>query len=296
MYCSTCPTVRSKFETMPETSLYPDLSAGPQLCSTKSLPSNNNLRSELLLPLEVSLSSGRTDYKVKRDQVSVLVRKSNRNEAFKKRSVPLRSHVPFIRVSEDQTQKERIKESTVTDATMRVFFPTREARDEAADILRDLVEMMMFYVQDAKQVFSNPEASPQEQIEAMMHLQWDGVDANHDVVNIDDYPDVFGIEITERVFWEGFVMMQDCSRPKSTCDTGRITSPTSHQDMNFKALRLVPMSPDEPMLVIMQTDADYPMSPRSLMMAYDEGGRIYPVMSNMDTMQFSYEKKALVTA
>ena len=58
--------------------------------------------------------------------------------------------VPFIQIYEEQ-HKERIREC-VRDKTMRVFFPTEQARDEAADMLNDVVEMMMFFVQDAMHV------------------------------------------------------------------------------------------------------------------------------------------------
>ena len=62
----------------------------------------------------------------------------------------LSSLVPFVQIYEEQ-HKERIREC-VKDGTMRVFFPTEQARDEAADMLNDVVEMMMFFVQDAMHV------------------------------------------------------------------------------------------------------------------------------------------------
>ena len=62
----------------------------------------------------------------------------------------LSSLVPFVQIYEEQ-HKERIREC-VKDGTMRVFFPTERARDEAAEMLNDVVEMMMFFVQDAMHV------------------------------------------------------------------------------------------------------------------------------------------------
>ena len=62
----------------------------------------------------------------------------------------LSSLVPFVQIYEEQ-HKERIREC-VKDGTMRVFFPTEQARDEAAEMLNDVVEMMMFFVQDAMHV------------------------------------------------------------------------------------------------------------------------------------------------
>jgi hypothetical protein len=62
----------------------------------------------------------------------------------------LSSLVPFVQIYEEQ-HKERIREC-VKDGTMRVFFPTERARDDAAEMLNDVVEMMMFFVQDAMHV------------------------------------------------------------------------------------------------------------------------------------------------
>mmetsp|Transcript_4728 Transcript_4728/g.10519 ORF Transcript_4728/g.10519 Transcript_4728/m.10519 type:complete len:824 (-) Transcript_4728:6-2477(-) len=192
----------------------------------------------------------------------------------------LSSLVPFVQIYEDQ-HKERIREC-VKDGTMRVFFSTEKARDEAAEVLYDVVEMMMFFVQDAMHILSNPNTTPEEEKLVMKHLQWDGVDLG--VIKIDDYArrGAFGVEITERLFWEGFVMMQDCSRPPgSKYDIGRPSEP-AFQDMNFKAIRHIPTEPGEPVPVIWQVDHETPMSPRTLVMAYEEKGRVLPVVSDFD--------------
>jgi len=187
--------------------------------------------------------------------------------------------VPFIQIYEEQ-HKERIREC-VRDKTMRVFFPAEKARDEAADMLNDVVEMMMFFVQDAIQMLSNPEITEEQEKEVMKHLQWDGSDLG--VVKLNSYaPQCYGVEISERLFWEGFVMMQDCSRPPgSKFETGRPSEP-AFMDMNFKAVRHVPSEPGEPTPVVYQTDAEYPMSPRTLVVAYEETGRVLPVVSDFD--------------
>lgn len=133
-----------------------------------------------------------------------------------------------------------------------------------------------------QKVLSNPDATLEEQKEVLKYLQWDGVDFG--AIKIDSYVNrgIFGIEITERLFWEGFVMMQDCSRPPgSKYDTGRPSCP-AFQDMNFKAIRHIPTEPGEPKPVVWQMDQDFPMSPRTLVMAYEEKGRVLPVVSDFD--------------
>jgi hypothetical protein len=191
--------------------------------------------------------------------------------------------VPFIQIYEEQ-HKERIREC-VRDKTMRVFFPTEQARDEAAEMLNDVVEMMMFFVQDAMQMLANPDITEEQEKEVMKHLQWDGSDLG--CVKLNDYaPKCYGVQISERLFWEGFVMMQDCSRPPgSKFETGRPSEP-AFMDMNFKAVRHVPSEPGEPTPVVYQTDAEFPMSPRTLVVAYEEKtgdtGRVLPVVSDFD--------------
>mmetsp|Transcript_6824 Transcript_6824/g.16242 ORF Transcript_6824/g.16242 Transcript_6824/m.16242 type:complete len:837 (-) Transcript_6824:27-2537(-) len=195
----------------------------------------------------------------------------------------LSSLVPFVQIYEEQ-HKERIREC-VRDKTMRVFFPTEKARDEAAEMLNDVVEMMMFFVQDAMQMLANPEITEEQEKEVMKHLQWDGSDLG--CVKLNDYaPNCYGVQISERLFWEGFVMMQDCSRPPgSKFETGRPSEP-AFMDMNFKAVRHVPSEPGEPTPVVYQADAEYPMSPRTLVVAYEEKtgdtGRVLPVVSDFD--------------
>ena len=59
----------------------------------------------------------------------------------------LSSLVPFVQIYKDE-HKKCIREH-VKDRTIRVFFSTEQARDEVVELLNDVVEMMMFFVQDA---------------------------------------------------------------------------------------------------------------------------------------------------
>ena len=137
-------------------------------------------------------------------------------------------------------------------------------------------------IHSISQILSNPNTTPEEEKLVMKHLQWDGVDLG--VIKVDECArrGAYGVEITERLFWEAFVMMQDCSRPPgSKYDTGRESSP-AFQDMNFKAIRHEPSEPGEPIPVVWQTDPECPMSPRTLVVAYEENGRVLPVVSDFD--------------
>jgi len=197
----------------------------------------------------------------------------------------LSAFVPFVQIYEDR-HKERIREC-VRDNTMKIFYGTRHGRDEAVEVLQDVVEMMMFYVQDAMRLLSDPYATPEEQKMVMKNLQWDGCDLG--VKKIDEYaPQCYGVAISERLFWEGYVTLNETDRPRGSIhDTGRPSEPT-YQDMNFKAVRHKPTVEKDgtkgPIPVVFQMDENFPMSPRTLVVAYEEASvkRVMPVVSDFD--------------
>lgn len=112
---------------------------------------------------------------------------------------------------------------------------------------------------------------------------------------IDKYaPECYGIELPDRLLWKGCVVDRDISRPEdSDYHTGRPSQP-AFQDMNFRAIwktqktKKGPSKPDAPPLVVLwQTSTsngpdDDPMDPRGLIMAYEEKGRVLPVVSDFD--------------
>lgn len=103
---------------------------------------------------------------------------------------------------------------------------------------------------------------------------------NPKVTSLDEYaPDLYGIEVSVRVLWEGLVVKRDISRaPDSIYDTGRASQP-AFQDMNFGALRR--RKENEPLPVLYQCSDD-PLDARMLVMAYEEEGKVLPVVSDFD--------------
>jgi len=82
-------------------------------------------------------------------------------------------------------------------------------------------------------------------------------------------------------FWQAYVIMQDCSRPPGTeWDSGRGSEP-NFMNMNWKAVRTIP-EPGDPKAVVYQKSKGSPMEPRTLLMAYEEFGRVKPVVSDFD--------------
>ena len=117
---------------------------------------------------------------------------------------------------------------------------------------------------------------------------------NPSIIVIDDYsPNCFGLDMPKRLFWEGYVMRaKDITRPPgSVYDTGR-PSRASFQDMNFASIknedecdedspRAVVWQYTDPYLPPSEPDPD-PMMPQTLLVAYEEHGRVMPVVSDFD--------------
>ncbi|KAL9178294.1 hypothetical protein ACHAXT_001722 [Thalassiosira profunda] len=192
------------------------------------------------------------------------------------------SYVPFIQIYEEP-HKEHVRAYIKDGRVVRVFYQSWEARNEAHEMILDIRDFMLFAAQDAMRVLSDEFADEAEQELAMKHLMYD--DKNISVEEVNTYVDsrvpVFGLDITERLFWESYVMTQDCARPAGTdWDIGR-QSELTFQDMNFKAIRHDP-APGEPRAVVYQMSKTHPMEPRMLLMAYEEYGRVKPVVSDFD--------------
>merc|ERR1712232_324627 len=88
-------------------------------------------------------------------------------------------------------------------------------------------------------------------------------------------PSCFGLDLPERLMWEAFVTRQDISHKKGW-DTGRPSEP-AFMDMNLHSTR----SEKLPKSVVWQFDANNPMNPRGLLVAYEEE-QVLPVVSDFD--------------
>ena len=178
------------------------------------------------------------------------------------------SYVPFVQVS-DEHHKERVRALIKDGRTVRVFYQSEGARSQAHDTISDIQAFMIFAAEDAKRVLSDEYASPSEQELAMKHLMYD--DPNLNVSKIDTYSNakkpLFGLDITERLFWESYVMIQDSSR----------RSEPAFVDTKLKDVRRTP-EPDEPRAVY-QYSKTHPMDPRTLLTAHEEYGKVKLVVS-----------------
>jgi hypothetical protein len=190
----------------------------------------------------------------------------------------LSGFVPFLQIGENK-HKSKIRPPS-KEGVVRVFYPgeARRARDIAAENLEHVAEEMIQTVKKAKAVledFNTPKEARKDALDAML---LDMTDPK--ILYIDDYaPDRYGFEIPERLFWEAYFVKQDCTRkPGSQYDTGRPSQP-AFQDMNFAAIRAQPKEGAPCACVFQSADPGEPMNPFELLVAYEEHGRVMPVVS-----------------
>lgn len=195
----------------------------------------------------------------------------------------LKSFVPFLQISENK-HKRRIR-TLPRDGTVRLFFKSdaRRSRDIVAETLEEVAEEMMQIVKEARRVLADDKADSSSHKDAMDSMLLDM--SNPSISYIDNYaPQCYGLDIPVRLLWEVFYERQDCSRkPGSEYDIGRPSQP-AFQDMNFAALRCTP-NEGSPRVVLMQNaDADSPMNPFEILMAYEDeqNGQVLPVVSDFD--------------
>ena len=202
----------------------------------------------------------------------------------------LSGYVPFVQISEER-HKSAIK-PLPRNAKIRVFYRKQQVRDEAAEALRAISTEMSEAVEEARMALesgSSPNCSKEEAERRM--AWWDA--ANMDVTLIDDYAGNkgwgpfakgFGIELSERLFWEGYVTRQNIERDAgSIYDTGRRSEP-AYQDMNFGSTRV--RKKGDPRTVVWQhadpKKGQTPLEPRTLLVAYEENNLVLPVVSDFD--------------
>ena len=171
----------------------------------------------------------------------------------------------------------------------KIFFTGREARDAVGKLLGQKAKEMAIRVAKAKFTLAkieNGEVDYEQKAvevdeEALMQ-EIDCFDVEEStVILINNYaPDRYGLEVACRVLWEGLVVNSDISRDsRPNSSTGRASQPT-FQEMNFATLRK--QDPNKAIPVLYQYSKDDPFDPRMLIIAYEEEGRVVPVVSDFD--------------
>lgn len=195
----------------------------------------------------------------------------------------LSGYVPFLQIYEEEHKKQ--VRTHPKGGKIKVFFMSQKSRDHVVAKLNELAKEMVETVETAKAVVAADEEEDDVMEWHLERLIWEMTDTTIDL--LDDYaPSHYGILVPERLFWQGIVVRQDISRePGSENDTGRPSEP-NFQNMNNLSLRKEPKD-DGPKTVILQYEAPDeenvdPMNPLNLVMAYEEHGRVMPVVSDFD--------------
>mmetsp|Transcript_23261 Transcript_23261/g.56125 ORF Transcript_23261/g.56125 Transcript_23261/m.56125 type:complete len:496 (-) Transcript_23261:36-1523(-) len=203
----------------------------------------------------------------------------------------------FLQIHQEK-HKKQIRTILKGDRT-KIFFKTRDARDRVGEYLGSIAKELTLRVAQAKFALARMKLGcdsksflSEEFNYAVKTLSLEL--ENPKVVQSDDYaPEMYFLEMPSRVLWKGLVEKKDISRrPESIFDTGRASQP-AFQDMNFAALRRSP-EPKEPLAVLYQKSEEDPFDARMLVMAYEEEGKVVPVVSDFDcfligSRDFSYE-------
>ena len=219
----------------------------------------------------------------------------------------LSAFVPFLQIFHEE-DKEKVR-NLHKDSKIRIFFNSDRDRNLVMTNLNELAKELEETIRAARQIYDDQEHHDEETFEsAMQKMVLDMKDPA--ISTIDTYvsSNKYGIEVQERLFWEGMVVRQNIYRkPGSRDDIGRTSMP-SFQDMNFSSLREPrnSMPGGHTRAVIMHYnppgEENNPMNPLNLLMAYEENDpknnrcRVIPVVSDFDcfivgTRGVKYEKE-----
>lgn len=216
----------------------------------------------------------------------------------------LSAFVPFLQLH-DERHKHMVRTIPVL-AKLRVFYNTQKTRDHAHAVLLGVAKEMKDGYQESQDFLAELQRQEEndewdledeallERVDAQREecyakWMWELDPEDEMVANIDDYaPKKYGMVVSQRVFFETYVMRGNCHRePGSMHDTGRNSEP-AFQDMNMETLKKGASEDREdktaPRPVLMQytSDEDKTLDPRYLLIAYEERGKVTPVVSDFD--------------
>mmetsp|Transcript_34525 Transcript_34525/g.75562 ORF Transcript_34525/g.75562 Transcript_34525/m.75562 type:complete len:278 (+) Transcript_34525:116-949(+) len=200
----------------------------------------------------------------------------------------MRNSIQFVRPLNDGVKKVFRRDSLLA-ATMRIFYESVEARDEAADMMMDVSELMAYLTRDAKTILTSDTSTAEQQEEVMEYLLWEGIDLS---VNKIDGKGCYGVEVVEGLFWEAYVMTQDSgsslfsagdntedydpdSKVPASKRVSDISTESDVQFENFKMLRATQNDTEEK-AVVWQMDRKSPMRPETLVVATEKDGVVTP--------------------
>jgi hypothetical protein len=193
----------------------------------------------------------------------------------------LAGFVPFLQISENR-HKSMVRTLSKV-GKIRLFFSKDSfaTRENVVNYLEDVATEMIDATNKAKQILANTDSVALTMEEAKETLLWEMNDVS--ITFLDEYaPITYGIEIPVRLLWEAYVIRQDCYRkPGSQYDSGRPSTP-AFQDMNLAALQVPAREGYTRAVLWSNASSSNPFNVHELLMAYEENGRVRPVVSDFD--------------
>ena len=200
----------------------------------------------------------------------------------------LSGYVPFLQIHSHEDHKKKISTMSKT-ARVRIYYQSHDEMKEAVKQLEVVLKEMVEKSEAAKIVVRKVNLiegtgidDPEALNDALDLLKWYEME-DPDIKLVTSVQSHYGIEIPERLLWEAFVMRNDITREKgSNMDVGRSSEP-AFQDMNLKATRLHPGAQRQCVLYQFGDDENNdPLCPLTLLLAYEQDGRVRPVASDFD--------------
>lgn len=208
----------------------------------------------------------------------------------------LSAFVPFMQIHEnhDKNQIQPIP----SGAKMRVYYPTVEQREEAITQLTVCIPTKD--KEGDKEKKKDDEKDENKEEKEDNNIKKEEEDHNEKVIQnyikcIDRYnhKNWYGIEVSQRIFWDAYVTKQDITRNEDTF-TGRPSTPGFQDANNYSlasAMKQIPKP--SPMPVVVQYHKTNAMSVQHLVMAYEENGTVTPVVSDFDGFLLGWRREAL---
>jgi len=185
--------------------------------------------------------------------------------------------IPFLQIHEEK-HKNKVQWPP-KDGSIRIYYKNKSARNKAVLELTSLSKEMVDTASKARKTIAKSCFNEAQDRIALENLAFEVADPK--VLKVDDYaPFHFGIIVAERVFFNAYISRNDISRC-SEYQTGRPCEP-AFQDMNFSCIRKYKGKGPRAVVLQVSETTDDAMSPKSLVVAYEERGRVTPVLSDFD--------------
>jgi hypothetical protein len=208
----------------------------------------------------------------------------------------LNGYVPFLQINQQQ-HKRKISLSP-RNARIILYFMDEASRCIVLHRLRLVLEEMVIAVTESHARLSTQGSGEEQQhIKALTIVGiWDMTEPTIKLIhNLSSASrPAFGLNVPERLFWETYITRQDIAEDAwripavlgdtTACtgwQTGRGSEP-AYMDMNLYATRHYDTEKDPGRTVLWQFDPQQAFNPRSLLMAYETPGGIFPVASDFD--------------